>query len=83
MITSLSSSALNLMNTANHKVADAAQTITSLSTAKDELGSTEISSNSILNPLLSLKEAEIESSAAVKILQTEQETLGSLFDAIA
>jgi len=82
-MTSLSSSALNLMNTANHKVAGAAQTIASLSTAKDEIGSTEFSSNSILNPILSLKEAEIESSAAVKILQTEQETLGSLFDAIA
>jgi len=83
MISTLSSSALNLMNTAQHKAADTAHTIATLPVAKDEVGSVEFSSNDIIKPLLSLKEAEIESSVAVKILKTEDTILGSLFDAMS
>jgi hypothetical protein len=82
MITSPSSSALNLINSAQHKAADAAHTIASLPIAKDEVGSTNFNSEDLFKPVLSLKEAEMESSAAVKILQTEKETIGSLFDAM-
>mgnify|MGYP000031645833 CR=1 FL=1 len=83
MITNPSSSALNLINSAQHKAADAAHTIATLPVAKDEVGSTSFNSIDILNPVLSLKEAEIETSAAVKILQTEKENIGSLFDAMS
>jgi len=82
MITNPSSSALNLINSAHHKAAEAAHTIATLPVAKEEVGSTEFSSTDILKPLLSLKEAEIETLAAVKILQTEDENLGSIFDAM-
>jgi len=83
MITNPSTSALNLINTAQYKAADAAHTIATLPIAKDEAGSTKFSPNDIIKPILSLKEAEIETSAAVKILKTEDENLGSLFDAIS
>lgn len=83
MITNLSTSAVNLINTAQHKAADAAHTIATLPVAKDEVGSTEFNSSDIIKPILSLKEAEIETSAAVKILKTEDENLGSLFDAMS
>ncbi len=82
MITSPSSSALNLISSAQYKAADAAHTIATLPVSKDEVGSTNFSTTDILKPVLSLKEAEIETSAAVKILETEQETVGSLFDAM-
>lgn len=83
MITNPSSSALNLINSAQHKAAEAAHTIATLPVTKEEVGSTEFNSTDLLKPILSLKEAEIETSAAVKILQTEDENLGSLFDAMA
>ena len=83
MITSPSSSAVNLITNAQHKATDAANTIATLPVAKDEVGSSEFRSDDLIKPVLSLKEAEIETSAGVKILQTEQEMLGSLFNAIA
>ena len=83
MITNPSSSALNLISSAQYKAADAAHTIATLPVAKEEVGSSHFSSTDILKPVLSLKEAEIETSAAVKILKTEQENLGAIFDAMA
>ncbi len=82
MITNPSSSAVNLIATAQHKVADAAHTIATFPVAKDEVGSTEFRSDDLIKPLLSLREAEMESSAAVEILKTENEMIGSLFDAM-
>lgn len=83
MITNPSSSALNLISSAQYKAADAAHTIATLPVAKEEVGSADFSSTDILKPVLSLKEAEIETSATVKILKTEQENLGAIFDAMA
>jgi len=83
MITNLSSSALNLITSAQHKAADAVHTIATLPVAEDETGLNDFSSNDLLTPLLSLKEAEIEASAAVKILQADEERIGSLFDALS
>ncbi len=74
MITSLSSSALNLMSNAHHKASGAAKTIASIDTT---------SMTDLHNPIINLKEAEIESSAAVNLIKTEKEMLGSLFDAVA
>jgi hypothetical protein len=74
------SSAVNLINTAQHKSADAAQVIARLPIQKDEVGSSEFKSSDIIKPVLSLKEAELETSAAVKLLKADKETIGSLLD---
>ncbi len=83
MITNPSSSAVNLITSAQNKAADATHTIATLPVAKDEVGSNEFRSTNLLNPLLSLKEAEIETSAAIKILEVDEKVKGSLFEAIA
>jgi len=83
MINNLSSSAVSLISSAQNKAADAAHTIAKLPIAKNEVGSTEFNSKDIIKPVLSLREAEIETSAAVKLLKTEDEMLGSLFDAMS
>jgi len=76
----LTSSAVNLINTAQHKSADAAHIIARLPIQKDEVGSSEFKSSDIIKPVLSLKEAELETSAAVKLLKADKETIGSLLD---
>jgi hypothetical protein len=83
MITSTISSAASLITNAQYNASNAAQTIAKLPMEKNEVGSTEFNSSNLINPILSLKEAEIETSAGVKLLETNQKTLGSLFDAIA
>lgn len=83
MITNPSTSAVNLFSDAQHKAAAASHTIATLPVAKDEVGSSEFRSDDLIKPILSLKEAEIETSAAVKLLNTEQEMLGSLFNETA
>lgn len=75
-----STSAVNLINTAQHKSADAAQAIATLSVQKDEVGSSEFNSGDIIKPILSLKEAELETSAAVKVLEADKKMLGSILD---
>ncbi len=83
MINNLNSSAVNLITSAQHKAAGAAHSIARFPISKDEVGSSEFGSNSLVEPVLSLKNAELETSAAVKILEVDQETIGSLFDATA
>jgi hypothetical protein len=73
-------SAVNLINTAQHKSADAAYVIARLPMQKDEVGSSEFKSSDIIKPVISLKEAELETSAAVKLLEADKETIGSLLD---
>lgn len=73
-------SAINLINTAQHKSADAAQEIAKLPVQKDEVGTSEFNSGDIIKPVLSLKEAELETSAAVKLLEADKQTIGSLLD---
>jgi hypothetical protein len=46
----------------------------------DEVGSSEFNSSDIIKPVVSLKEAEFETSAAVKLLDAEKKTTGSLLD---
>jgi hypothetical protein len=72
--------AVNIINNAQHKSADAAQAIARLPIQNDEVGSTEYNSDDIIKPVLSLKEAELETSAAVKLLQADKEMKGSLLD---
>ena len=77
------SSAVSLINTAQNKSADAAQMIAKLPIQANEVGSSEFNANDIIKPILSLKEAELETSAAVKLLQADKETVGSLLDVTA
>jgi hypothetical protein len=73
-------SAINLINTAQHKSADAAQVIAKLPMQNDEVGSPEFNSSDIIKPVLSLKDAELETSAAVKLLDADKKAIGSLLD---
>lgn len=74
------SSAVNLINTAQHKSAAAAQVLAQLPLQKHEVGSTEFKAQDIIKPVLSLKEAELETSAAVKLLEIDKKTTGYLLD---
>lgn len=76
----LSSSAVNLINAAQHKSADAAKDIAALPLQKHEVGSTEFNAGDIIKPVLSLKKSELETSAAVKLLEADKTLMGSLLD---
>ena len=80
---SLTSSAVNLITAAQHKSADAAKDIAALPVQKNEVGSAEYNAVDIIKPVLSLKKAELETSAAVHLLDADQAQLGSLLDILA
>ncbi len=75
-----SSSATLLINNAQRKSSDAAQTIATLPIQKDEIGSSEFNSSDVIKPILSLKEAELETSAAAKLISADKKMLGSILD---
>jgi hypothetical protein len=83
MISNPATSAVNLITSAQIKAADAAHSIATFPVEKDEVGSTNFNSSDLFRPIISLKEAEIETSAAVKVLEADNKMKGSLFDAIA
>ncbi|WAR44525.1 hypothetical protein [Methylomonas rapida] len=79
------SSATNLITSAQQKADTAAQTIARMPIQDQEVGGSgeAFKANDVFKPVLSLKEAEFETSAAVKVIQADkemQETIGSLFD---
>ncbi len=76
-------SALNLIGNAQFKAGQAAQQIATLPVKGDEVGSPDFNSQDLIKPVLSLKEAELEMSAAVKVIQTDNENLGRLLDVTA
>lgn len=81
-INSLTGSATSLITNAQQKAGAAAQTIATLPVQKDEVGgSRDVAANDLFKPILSLKEAELETSAGVKLLEAEKKMVGSLFDA--
>lgn len=82
-ISNPASDAINLIHSSQFKAANAAHDIATFPVNKDEVGSTEFRSDDLIGPVLSLKEAEIEHSAAVKILEVDKENKGALFDALA
>ena len=77
------SSALNLINSAQNKATEAAEKIATLPVKNDEVGSSDFNSEDLIKPILSLNEAELETSAGAKILNTEQKMVGSLLDITA
>ncbi len=80
MTISLNTSAISLINTAQYKAADAAQALAKMPTQDNEVGSANFNSTDLIKPVLSLKESELETSAAVKLLEADKETIGSLLD---
>lgn len=80
MNVSPTNNAIGLLHSAQQKAADAAHEIATLPVNNEETGSTEFNSTELFSPVLQLKESEFETKAAVKILQTENETLGTLLD---
>ena len=75
------SSATNLISSAQQKVDNSAQTIAKLSVQNQEVGGSEkTQSGDLFKPILSLKEAEFETSAATKVIKAQNEMLGSLLD---
>lgn len=79
-ISSLSGSASSLISSAQNKAAGAAQAIASIPVQKQEVGGSTPAANDLFKPVLSLKEAELENSAGVKLLSAERQTIGSLLD---
>jgi hypothetical protein len=78
------SSATNLINSAQRNAENAAQTIARLPVQDQEVGSTEtFQATDLFKPVLSLKEAELETSAATKVIQAQDEMIGSLLDITA
>lgn len=75
------SSATNLISSAQQKADTAAQTIARLPVQNQEVGGLEpIKSTDLFKPVLSLKEAELETSAATKVIKAQDEMIGSLLD---
>lgn len=81
MITNALNSATSLISQAQQKASTAAQTIASLPVQEQEVGgSKDVGSAEMFKPVLSLKEAELETSAGVKIIQAHEKMLGSILD---
>jgi len=76
-------STVQLFNSAQQKASIAATTIAQSPIQKNEVGSTNFNPQDITKPILSLKEAEFETSAATKLLNAEKKTTGSLLNVIA
>lgn len=69
------SSATNLITSAQQKADTAAQAIARLPVQNQEVGgsSEAFKANDVFKPVLSLKEAEFETKAGVKLIQAEKE----------
>jgi hypothetical protein len=74
------SSAIQLFSSAQQKSNDAAVQIAKTPIQSNEVGSTNFNQKDIFKPILSLKEAELETSAGVKLLNTKKEMLGTFID---
>ena len=80
-VNSLTGVASNILTNAQQKATTAAQTIANLSVQSEEVGGSQVASSSdLFKPIVSLKEAELETSAGVKLLKTDKKTVGSLLD---
>ena len=73
-------SALNTINHSLYKVEKAADELASLSAQSSNNGDDGEIVDGILRPIMDLKEAELETSAAARIIRAENEMLGSIID---
>lgn len=79
-------SGVNTIYSAQNKVAEAAQAIAQVPTQQQEQGVRgpgDLKSTDYVRPLTNLMEAESEAKAGAKLIKTEKEIIGSLFDAMA
>lgn len=84
MITNAMNSATSLITHAQQKANTAAQTLANLPVQEQEIGgSKDVGAADLFKPVLSLKEAELETSAGVKLIKAHQKTIGSLLDVTA
>jgi hypothetical protein len=79
-MTILSSSGLDLLLSSQAISSSAAREIANSTLPKTETGQTSYQQDALIKPVLDLKKAEPQTSAAAKILDTEQKTLGALLD---
>lgn len=83
-IDSANRSALTLINNSHQKANEAAHDIATLSVDKEEVGgSKDFSATELSKPITQLKEAELENSAGVKVLQISHEMQKSIIDLFA
>ena len=80
MTINATNSAINSINHSLHKVEKAADELASLSVQTSKDGGNENIVDDILRPIMDLKEAELETSAAARIIRAENEMLGSIID---
>lgn len=80
-VSSLTGSATSIITNAQQKANSAAQTIANLPVQNGEVGgSRNVASSDLFKPILSLKEAEQETSAGVKVLSAADNMLGSILN---
>ncbi len=79
-IGSLTSNAFNMITASQHKAEGAASKIANFAMQNQEVGSENFNSTNLDAPVLSLTEAELQNSAAVKLLDVDRKMLGSLLD---
>ncbi|MGR9072547.1 MAG: hypothetical protein ACU833_05710 [Gammaproteobacteria bacterium] len=68
-------SAINTINASLHKVEKAAEELAGLPAAEDENLVEDV-----VRPIIDLNQAELETSAAARIIRAEKEMLGSILD---
>lgn len=80
-VNSLTGSAVNILTNAQQKANTAAQTIANLSVQNEEVGGTQnVAANDMFKPILSLKEAEHDTYAGIKLLKAQKNTVGSILN---
>jgi hypothetical protein len=74
------SSGVNLINSAQLRSEAAAKEIAGLTLQKTGGGEIEYNPENLIKPVLDLKRAELETSAAAKLIEADQKTIGSILD---
>lgn len=77
------SSALQLINTSLQRASNAGEEIANATIQSNEVGSTDNNLQNLIKPVLSLTEAEFETSAAAKLLEADANMIGSILDVSA
>jgi hypothetical protein len=76
----IGSSGVNLINSAQLRSESAAKELAGLTPQKTDGGEIEYNSGNLIKPVLDLKQAKLETSAAAKLIEADQQTIGSILD---
>ena len=80
-VSTLTGSAVSTIVNAQQKADSAAQTIANLPVQPNEVGGSQnIGAGDLFKPIVSLKEAELETYAGVKLLKTQKNMVGSILN---